>query len=90
MNPLANPYVRIALGAALSEYVKPYILRRFVYADSQTADRIELGEEGDPGRAKDSALNDQIQIGVTAAVTTLVFIGLGMATGKTVAGSVAS
>jgi hypothetical protein len=70
MNPLANPYIRIALGAALSEYLKPRIINRFV--------RPELEE-------RDAQINEATGIGITAAITAGVFVILGMATGKTAA-----
>lgn len=63
-----NPYVRIALGAAISEYVKPGIINRFI--------RPELD-------ARDDRINTQVSIGITAAVTTIVFVALGMVGGKT-------
>lgn len=74
MNPLANPYVRIGLGAVLGSYVAPKIINRFV--------RPELDEH-------DEQINNATAIGITAGVTALVFVVLGMATGKTAAGSVA-
>ncbi len=70
MNPLANPYLRIAIGAGLSQYVAPKIINRFV--------RVELDE-------RDERLNAQIAIGISAVVTAFTFVALGMATGKTAA-----
>jgi len=74
MNPLANPYVRIAIGAALSEYLKPKIINRFV--------RVEMN-------VTDERINEAASIGITAAITAGVFVILGMATGKTAASSAA-
>jgi hypothetical protein len=68
MNPLANPYIRIAIGAAISEYVKPKIINRFV--------RVELEQ-------RDEQINMVTGIGITASITALTFIVLGMLTGKT-------
>jgi hypothetical protein len=73
-NPLSNPFIRIALGAAISEYVKPKIINHFV--------RPELDE-------RDERINMQTAIGITAAVTATVFVLLGMATGQTAAKSAA-
>ncbi len=74
MNPLANPYVRIALGAIASTYIAPKIVNKFV--------RPELN-------ATDEKINAATAIGITSAVTVFVFVALGMATGKSAAGSVA-
>ncbi len=70
MNPLANPYIRIGLGAALSQYVAPKLINKFV--------RPELDE-------RDERLNAQIAIGISAVVTAFTFVALGMATGKSAA-----
>lgn len=74
MNPLANPYVRIALGAVIGSYVAPKIVNRFV--------RPELDE-------RDEKINMATSVGITAGVTAMFYIVTGMITGKSVAGSVA-
>lgn len=63
MNPLAGPYVRIALGAAASSYLAPKVINRFV--------RVEMTE-------LDERINNASAIGITAGVTTLVFVVTGM------------
>lgn len=74
MNPLASPVVRIALGSIASVYLAPKIINKFV--------RVELNPI-------DEQINNASYIGITAAVTTLVFVALGMATGKSAAAAVA-
>lgn len=76
MNPLANTFVRIAIGAIGSSYIAPKIINRFV--------RPEMNEA-------DERINNATAIGITAAGTVLVFVALGMIfAGKaTVAGAVA-
>lgn len=73
MNPLANPYVRIALGAALSQYIAPKIIQRFV--------RVELNDA-------DAHINEATHVGITAGIVTMTYIVLGMATGKPLAQAV--
>lgn len=70
MNPLANPYVRIAIGAVVTSYLAPKVINKFV--------RPELDE-------RDEAINTATAVGITAAGTTIVFIALGMLTGKSAA-----
>jgi cell division protein FtsX len=67
MNPLANPFVRIALAGVLSSYVAPKVINRFV--------RVELN-------STDEAINNATAIGITAGFTALGFVVLGMVTGK--------
>jgi hypothetical protein len=75
MNPLANPYVRIGIGAVASTYLAPKIINRFV--------RVEMGPI-------DEAVNFATHVGITGAVTALVFVALGMATGETAAQAAAA
>jgi hypothetical protein len=74
LNPLVNPYVRIALGAIGSSYIAPKVINRFV--------RPELNE-------MDEMINNTTAIGITAIGTVLVFVVLGMVAGKSAAGAVA-
>lgn len=67
-----NPYVRIAIGAVLSTYVAPKIINRFM--------RAELD-------VKDAKINDATAIGISAGVTALTFVALGMLGGKSAAGA---
>jgi hypothetical protein len=73
-NPLSNDLVRIAVGSALAAYLTPKVINRYT--------RPELNEH-------DERVNTMTAIGITSATVTLVYIVLGMATGKSVAGSVA-
>lgn len=70
MNVLGNPILRIALGAVASVYLAPKIVNRFV--------RVELNPI-------DAKINDAAEIGITAGVTTLTFVILGMIAGKSTA-----
>ncbi len=63
---LASPYVRIALGAAISTWLTPKIVAKCA-------------------PAVDPAIHAQTSIGTSAAVTTVVFVILGMVGGKTAA-----
>ncbi len=67
-NPLASPYVRIALAAAGESYIATKILNRFV--------RPELEEI-------DEQINNVTAYGITGAVTALAFVVVGVLVGET-------
>jgi hypothetical protein len=78
MNPLKNPYVRIALGAVASQYFAPKLINRFVQPYMED-------DEGNPLTPEDASIkrvNDVAQIGITASITATVFVLVGMITGE--------
>jgi len=66
---ITSPLFRIAVGAVAAVYLGPPILNRVLIAEITPADE---------------ARNARVTVVTTATITTLVFVGLGLASGKPV------
>lgn len=70
MNPLANKYICVALGAVLASYVAPTIINKFV--------RVEV-------TPLDEKINAAASAGIVGGVTMFSFVLLGMLGGESFA-----
>lgn len=60
---IANPVFRIAIGAIVATYAKPYVLNKVLIAELSPADE---------------ARNVRVTVATTAAITAFAFVALGM------------